>query len=261
MCPYGIILLASEKYPDNLLKYGANIVANIVEQDEVTKDILAHNGRSCHGFALACGVNAIQEGKEAFLRGISGSYSCQTWKAGSDASPEEYKAIMVEEAFHMIHAGWDEAHPDIFGRDSFTSSVICRETASHQCTEPGWWHPENQCPDGAPFEPGNPADSPLEPGYGDCTDPSCDCDEFFRQAATLYMDWTDLPFWYSDYMPSTKEGLMDMVSDEFKDMLADPQYYLPQEPVIGEYTVTEPSASSGECVRNIFKNVAKNLHF
>ena len=107
------------------------------------------------------------------------------------------------------------------------------------------------------FFPGNPASSPLSPGDGDCTYPSCDCFEFYRQAVTLYMGWYDLPFWYSDYMPTTKSAFEAMASQELLDMMSNPKYHQPQSPLSGIYKQKKKirgtsGRSSGAC-RNNFK--------
>mmetsp|Transcript_30552 Transcript_30552/g.36312 ORF Transcript_30552/g.36312 Transcript_30552/m.36312 type:complete len:346 (+) Transcript_30552:79-1116(+) len=242
VCPFGILLFATDEYPDNLLKYGANIIANMIDADNDglpdnpdVKNALAHLGRYSEGYALVCGTSSSEERQEEHIKGLKYTFSCQTWKGESDNDSE--KAIMFEEAFHMMNSGWADIYPDIFGFDSFEDSLICRETARLQCVRPGWWHPENTCPVGAPFSPGSSfVSSPLSPGAGDCTEPSCDCAEFYRQAMTLYMDWDDLPFWYSEYMPRTKNEFKAMASDELLAMMADPQYNQPQVALSGIYT-------------------------
>lgn len=159
------------------------------------------------------------------------------------------EGILFEEAFHMYHQnGLAKVYPEIFGMDSFDQSVVCRETARLQCVSPGWMHPENKCPDGAPFEPGNPASSPLEPGYGDCTYPSCDCAEFYRQALTLYMDWDTNGVWYSPYMPSNRNDFMNMASAELLDVLSNPIYNQPQGPLPRTYDVKGVLGSLGNGV-------------
>lgn len=266
MCPFGILMVATKRYPDELLKYGANLIANVIDSDndgvpddEDTVDALAHLGRKDHGYSLVCGVSRSEERKEENLEGLDFTFSCQTWKGVDNEDgirDDGFRAIMFEEAFHMMNEGWSDIYPDIFGYDNFQDSLICRETASHQCVSPGWWHPENQCPNGAPFNPGNPASSPLSPGDGDCTDSSCDCFEFYRQAATLYMGWDALPFWYSDYMPTTKSEFEEMASLELLEMMANPIYNQPQSPLSGVYTKKgirgTKGKSSGAC-RNNFK--------
>jgi len=252
MCPFGILLVATDEYPDELLKYGANIVANLVDSDNngkaddmATLRALAHRGKNGSGAALVCGVNRSEGRQEDNLKGLAWTFSCQTWKAGTSKNEKRYKAIMFEEAFHMVNEGWATAYPDVFGYANFQDSIICRETARHQCVKPGWWHEENKCPNGAPFSSGNPASSPLQPGEGDCTHPTCDCFEFYRQAATLYMGWYELPFWYSSYMPKSKESFLNMASNELLDMMANPLYNQPQAPLSGVYTKKNIRGSKG----------------
>ena len=92
-----------------LLQYGANIVANLIDNDadgipdsKETQRALAHLGISGRGAALVCGNSEAEESKEYNLRGLQYTFSCQTWK-NEDKSTGEYKAIMFEEAFHMIN--------------------------------------------------------------------------------------------------------------------------------------------------------------
>jgi len=241
MCPFGILLVATSDYPDELLKYGANIVANLVDNDgdgnaddSNVLNHLAHNGKRKRGTSLVCGKNEQQERKEEKLSALESTFSCQTWK-GSNEGMSTLKGIMFEEAFHMIHdMGWARAYPSELGMNDYTS-IVCEEMARLQCVKPGWWHQENKCPAGAPFLPGNPAPSPLSPGDGDCTSVDCDCAEYYRQAVTLYTGWYDLDFWYSDYMPTTKEDFMEMSSDKLLNMMADPKYNQPQSPLTGIY--------------------------
>lgn len=80
------------------------------------------------------------------LSGLDYTFSYQTWKGGYDGGKDKtYQSIMFDEVFHLVHDGWADVYPDVFGLDSFTSSVIFRETARLQCIKPGWWHPENKC--------------------------------------------------------------------------------------------------------------------
>jgi len=260
MCPFGVLVVGTSNYPDELLKYGANIVANLIDNDndgqaDDTKvlNFLAHNGKLNHGTSLVCGTSQKEEAKEQYLTALDYTYSCQTWQ-GSNEGEKSVKAIMVEEAFHMVHQnGWARAYPEVLGLDDFTSSVVCREAASLQCVQPGWWHPENKCPNGAPFLPGNPAASPLQRGDGDCTESNCDCSEYYRQAMTLYTGWDDLDFWYSDYMPSSKQEFEQMSSSELLSMMADPKYNQPQSPLSGVYENSVKGTygkGKGGCTKN-----------
>jgi hypothetical protein len=71
------------------------------------------------------------------------------------------------------------------------------------------------------------------------------------------MGWDALPFWYSEYMPTTKSEFVDMVSPELLEMMANPIYNQPQSPLSGVYTKKKlirgtKGNSSGAC-RNNFK--------
>ena len=225
------------------LKYGANIVANLLDNnnDGIVDDAavlgqLAQKKVLGHGAVLMCGSTRAKEQKESFFEEIFAySFSCQTFSSFGKAT--EFKAIMFEESFHMIHQnGWAVSYPDIFGLDSYTSSVVCRETARHQCTSPGYFHPENTCPNGSTLAPGSPQASPLQ---GTCNYPSCDCAEFYRQAATAYMNWVgDLDFWYADHMPNNKADFVSMSSSEMLSVMENPAYHQPQAPLSGVYTQT-----------------------
>jgi len=241
MCPFGVLVVAVSSYSDTLLRYGGNIVATLLDankdgtaDDSILVDFLAHNGRNNKGTSLVCGNTKAEEEKESKIQGLELTFSCQAWKAGSN---KVKKTILFEEAFHMVHEmRWAKQFPKEFGLSSYTGSIVCRETARLQCVKPGWWHPENKCPAGAPFSPGNPASSPLSCKINDCCNyPDCDCVEFYRQAITLYMAWYDLPHWYSNYMPRTNADFTAMASKELLAIMADPKYHQPQRPLNGLY--------------------------
>jgi len=92
------------------------------------------------------------------------------------------KRIVNEECFHFYSAiALSTTFPAAFGDTTF-DSIICKEMSRLECVKPGWWHEENTCPAPSPRKPGNPAAVPLK---GTCTEPNCDCTEFFQQAALL----------------------------------------------------------------------------
>ena len=66
--------------------------------------------------------------------------------------------FFVREMVH--HFGWSKVYPSALGADDF-SSIACKEMARLTCTNPGWFHPENTCPNGIQA-PGNPASVPLQ---------------------------------------------------------------------------------------------------
>ena len=52
---------------------------------------------------------------------------------------------------------------------------------------------------------------------GTCNEASCDCVEWFHQAALIYVGAT--PGWYGKEMPRTQTAMKDMLSTEFKTMM------------------------------------------
>ncbi|GFH56331.1 hypothetical protein CTEN210_12807 [Chaetoceros tenuissimus] len=243
MCPFGILVFADADYSDDWLRYLSNVIASLVDtdgdgiadNDEVVK-ALAHEGNM--GAGMRCGSTREQEDQEQKFYGIMDfTYSCQFYNDGDWNA--NGKNTLFEEAFHMYHQyGLASVWPTVFGYNpddplnDYEYSLVCRETASHQCVSPGWLHSENNCPNGAPFSPGNPADSPLS---GTCNYPSCDCNEFFLQAYTKYIG---LPYLlYSEYFPENRDTFMNMISPDFKNMLSDPQYSLRQSPPPDAYLV------------------------
>ena len=52
---------------------------------------------------------------------------------------------------------------------------------------------------------------------GTCNEASCDCVEWFHQAALMYVGAT--PGWYGKEMPRTQTAMKDMLSTEFKTMM------------------------------------------
>jgi len=247
-CPFGVLIAGTEEYNDEFLLFGANVLANILDQDSdgiaddpaVIKKLTYKKGKK-KGALLACGISEEQESRGEELRDdvFDYAFSCQTWR-GWDVA-RKVKGIMMEEAFHLVHQnGYAVVYPDELGMNDFTSSVVSRETARLQCVEPGWFHHENECPSDSPRPPGDPASSPLE---GTCNEPSCDVAEFYKMALFLAigMGPTNDPsgpiVWTSDYMPTAQDKVLEMLSDKFKDMIANPDLHQLTAPITGEYCV------------------------
>ena len=157
-CPFGVLVAGTDGYPENDLKFGANVIAEILdpEQNGVPADsalveMLTYRNKSKGGALLQCGVSQEEESQGDGLGGdglFDYSFSCQTWKA-SDRG--DFEGNLIEEAFHMVHqSGFAEVFPKELGVDSYTSSVIGREAARLQCVQPGYFHPENTCPSDSP---------------------------------------------------------------------------------------------------------------
>lgn len=173
ICPFGVVIAATATYDNKWLQFAANSLANTLDQDndgiadDPTVHSLLKNYAAGNGGGIFCGLSASDEQKEETVTEDTGiaSFSCQTYKA-EPGNALEFKGVLQEEIFHMIHdVGYDKAYPSVFGIQDHTSSIVAQEKSSLQCVQPGWWHPENTCPSGAPFVPGNPAQSPLQVSY------------------------------------------------------------------------------------------------
>jgi len=213
-------------YPDELLITAAVTVANILDQDmdgvaddQAVAETLTFRG----GPLLQGGVTWEEESRGDSLEqvGFAYAYSLQTWNGPADA-----RAIITEEAFHMVTMAYSEVYPEQFGMDDFTTSVACREMAAAQCVT--WHHPENQCPNEDTW-----AASPL---IGGCNEANCDCTEWFHQVVLVMAG--QAPGWYSNLLPRSRDSLAETLSQQFKDLLANPAYHQLQAPLPYSYTVT-----------------------
>lgn len=246
-CPFGVLVAGTSTFDDKLLQYGANVIANILDQDsdgEVDDpsvvDALTYKGKDSGGSLLVCGSTQAEERRGDSLGGHNGpfdyAFSCQTWKG---YIVTDIQGIMMEEAFHMVHQmGYAKIYPNKLGMEDFTSSIVGREMARLQCVKPGWIHPENNCPDDSPREPGDPAPSPLP---GTCNYPSCDIAEFYKMALFLAIgmgpvnDPSGPGVWMSDYMPGKQKKVLKMLSKEFKKMISDSSLHQITAPLTGKY--------------------------
>ena len=241
ICPFGIVVAGTTSFDVSLLEYAARVVAELVDGDgdgaadePAVVDALRYGGGS--PAALVCGTSWREEEGGEDIAGIDYGFSCQAHWGGNNE--ELRKSIILEEAFHLVHQnGWAEVWPEIFGYADDFSSTVCEEMARLQCVAPGWHHPENECPgNDNERSPGDPAPTPLD---GTCEDPSCDCNEFHRQAALLVsgqMTSAVADLWLAEHMPATKEAAEAMLSAEYLAVLADARYAQPRAPIIGAYT-------------------------
>ena len=259
-CPFGVLIAGTDGYPENDLKFGANVIAEILdpEQNGVPADsalveILTYRNKSKGGALLQCGVSQEEESQgDGLARGglFDYSFSCQTWKA---YNLQDFEGIMMEEAFHMVHQlGYAVLYPEELGMEDHSSSIISRETARLQCVSPGYFHPENTCPADSPREPGNPASSPLD---GTCNDPNCDVAEFYKMVLFLAIgmgeenDPSGPYVWQSDYTPGKQDEVLAMLSTEFKEMINTPSLHQLTAPLTGKYDVDE-DMSDDACVKS-----------
>ena len=186
--------------------------------------------------------------------GVAYVFASQNWKRSHSLDMQE---VMFHELHHLVHMqGWASVWPEIFGDvassvddgdddadddwpAAWDESLVCKEVARLQCTNPGWVHIENTCPCDDDYRaPGDPAPSPL---HGTCNTNDCDCVEFHRAAGLTYAGQYDSDTCYSydsiakGNMPQTKATISEMLSDEYKAILDDPKYAQPRKPLTGAY--------------------------
>ena len=227
--PYGVVVTGTAGYPDAYLLTAANAVAEILDADKdgVPDDatVVQQLSEGASGPpAMTGGVTGQEESRGDSLEqaGFVYAFSLQTWK-GPNA--EVNKLIVAEEVFHMItQMGYARAYPDVFGDESWTSTM-CAEMARASCVT--WHHPENVCP--------NVGTNTRPPLQGTCNDPGCDCVEWFHQVAMILSGNT--PGWYSDLIPRTKDGLRGALSADFLAVMDDPRYHQLKKPLTFEYVV------------------------
>ena len=136
ICPFGILVAGTTSFDGSLLEYAARVVAELVDGDgdgaadaPAVVDALKYGGS--HPAALVCGVSEREEFRGAHISGTTYGFGCQSYSA--DAYTQR-KAIILEEAFHMVHQnGWAEVWPEIFGYADDFSSTVCKEMARLQC--------------------------------------------------------------------------------------------------------------------------------
>ena len=200
-CPFGVVIAVDPTYPDSMVKYASNLVANILDPtgtgkawSEDARLKFSANG----GSMLGGGSTQALELPCDTLTGWDYCFSLQTWKVGGAADAEYFKAskaILMEEIFHFYtQKVLGRMFPTKFGDE--WASDMCKETSRLTCVLPiGWSHPENTCPTGLA---GKAATTPLK---GGCNEPNCDCVEFFQQAVLLNNGQT--PGWLGPAMPKT----------------------------------------------------------
>lgn len=197
MSVFGALIAGTDGADSNAMRYSANIIAQLLDQDCDGKvddpsiaDKLDKFKNPSAGW-MNYGTDAASEESAD----DAGSFSSQVWKADTDS---EKPQIALEEAFHMVHqTAWSKVYSKTFGYKEWghdEQSVACRCMREAQCK---WYqHPENGgCTDingGKCFnlEIKDVFKSGTTPGTcasGGCSDPTCDCLEFFHKVETTWI--------------------------------------------------------------------------
>ena len=222
--PFGVLLAADDRMPETYVQKAAQILAELIDKDidGVADDeaLAAQLSQwSIAWLAMPWDPERWENDQLPQLQRVLGyDIVIPRWWMESSSIPDpgsQERAMMVEEIIHfMTQFGWSELYPAQFGVNDWTS-VIAKETQAASCD---WWqHPENDCP-------GSPAEYP-----GDCSDPSCDIVEFYQQVLVLRAGM--IPGWFGIGFPRDKESLETKLSQELKDIMDDPYYHQPQEPL------------------------------
>lgn len=106
-CPFGVLVAGTATYSKEFLRYGAAVLANILDRDgdgvaddSVVLRHLTYRGKPKGGAMLACGTSAAEERKERQVIGFDYTFTCQTYYVKHETGPEalrDLKAIMQEE--------------------------------------------------------------------------------------------------------------------------------------------------------------------
>ena len=228
---FGVLVAGTHDYPDAYVLTACVTVANLLDQDQdgeaddpAVVAALSFLENDNPPLAQGAPTQAQEQiGDQLGGDGFDYAYSLQTWHVDGWADgAETAKQIITEEIFHMVtQSGYSVAHPAELGMDDFVSSIACREMAAASCVH--WMHPENSCP-----TPGTHSQPPL---VGTCAEANCDCTEWYHQVV-LILAGQD-PGWIAvgdqqqadadGYMiPHDRDALLATLSDDFKDMVANP---------------------------------------
>ena len=231
MMPFGVLLSADQNMPRSYLEMAGKILAEMLDQDlDGTIDdsslfIFVSNWES--GW-LAMPTNYNQWETQQLpnlINKLGYDIIIPSWWMGStNSEPNEHSiAVMVEEITHFLtQFGYSPRYPDKFGVEIW-SSIIAQETMSAQCE---WWqHPENDCPN-------SPAQSD-----GDCSHPDCDVVEFYHQVLILRAGME--PGWFGINFPTSSDQLEELLSEEMKGLMDDPNYYQLNTPLTFNYPIIQ----------------------
>jgi len=200
---FGALIAGTAGANSNAMRYSANIIAQLLDPNcDGTPDdpkVAAKLNKFQLPDAPFINYGTDQSSEESRSMPAE-SFSSQVWKAEEDT---EKPGICLEEAFHMVHQkAWAEVYPDKLGYKKWgdaQQSVACRCMREAQCV---WYqHPENSgCTGIDGRKCSNPKVDLLSVGStlrqqaipgtcstGGCSDPSCDCLEFFHKVFTTWL--------------------------------------------------------------------------
>lgn len=195
---FGALVAGTAGANANAMKYSANIIAQLLDPncdgtvDDPKVAAKLDKFKNPDAGWINYGTDSASEESTS-----AGSFSSQVWKAEENSG---IPAVALEEAFHMVHQkAWAEVYPDAFGYKNWghnKQSVACHCMREAQCI---WYqHPENggcidingnKCYNSAVkdvFKSGTIPGTCASSDHG-CSDPSCDCMEFFHKIETTWL--------------------------------------------------------------------------
>jgi len=196
---FGTLIAGTAGADSNAMRYSANIIAQLLDPncdgavDDPKVAAKLDKFKSAEAGWINYGTDAASEESTLHV-----SFSSQVWKAEENSGKP---SLALEEAFHMVHqSAWAQVYPDAFGYKDWghnKQSVACRCMKEAQCI---WYqHPENGgCIDingkkcynkevKDVFKSGTIPGTCASTSVDGCTDPSCDCLEFFHKVETTWL--------------------------------------------------------------------------
>jgi len=195
---FGTLIAGTAGADSNAMRYSANIIAQLLDPncdgavDDPNVAAKLDMFKIVDAGWINYGTDAASE--ESTLHG---SFSSQVWKAEKNSGKP---TIALEEAFHMVHQkGWAEAYPEAFGYKDWghkKQSAACLCMREAQCN---WYqHPENggcidingkKCYNKEVQDvfKSNTIPGTCSTNINGCSNPSCDCLEFFHKVETTWL--------------------------------------------------------------------------
>jgi len=199
---FGTLIAGTAGADSNAMKYSANIIAQVLDPncdgkiDDTNVAAKLDMFTNVDAGWINYGTDQASEEPQSFL--AASSFSSQIWKVSKyGGSNSDKPAVALEEAFHMVHQkAWAVVYPTAFGYTHWGNkqqSVACLCMKEAQCN---WYqHPENGgCTNvnGTKCYNSEVTDvfTSTIPGTcstGGCSNPSCDCMEFFHKVETTWL--------------------------------------------------------------------------
>lgn len=252
LCPLGVHIFGTKRLSDGYMLAAASALSEMLDQDfdGVADDTAVQRQLKFGRYFMLAGFTQQEETKgcEQITKDAvidqSRCFNLLAWTTkgpphetdvGKVMIQEQAKAVVVQQIFQMIHkAGWAEVYPEVFGLNNFSSSV-CQAMASHECLQPGWYHPQNLCPKPYRMEPPNVTEPAPVPLPGLCAEASCDCLEYYHQVSMILIGMK--PAWRCPWLPTSNATMITLLGEHFETIWQD-KYHQLRRPIKLKYLVS-----------------------